>query len=113
MASHKLCMFPVICLIACTRWRQAMNISIKRCLQRSVPPVARLILMLTSDGLPPRNLRPHRRAVIGEHAQRRRRRSLKEKGLGLFPCKKGMEIKLAGNFERCQNAKLISFPNTY
>lgn len=42
------------------------------------PKRSRQFLVLTSDGLPPRNLQPEIKAVVGKHAEWRRCRSLKE-----------------------------------
>jgi len=42
------------------------------------PKRSRQFLVLTSDGLRPRNLQPEIKAVVGEHAQWRQCRSLKE-----------------------------------
>jgi len=42
------------------------------------PKRSRQFLVLTRDGLPPRNLQPEIKAVVGEHAEWRRCRSLKE-----------------------------------
>ncbi|OCL08175.1 zf-DHHC-domain-containing protein, partial [Glonium stellatum] len=42
------------------------------------PKRSRQFLVLTSDGLPPRNLQPEIKAVVGEHVDWRRCRSLKE-----------------------------------
>jgi palmitoyltransferase len=42
------------------------------------PKRSRQFLVLTNDGLPPRNLQPEIKAVVGEYAQWRRCRNLKE-----------------------------------
>jgi palmitoyltransferase len=47
-----------------------------QCAPHRWPKRSRQILVLTSDGLPPRNLQPEIKAVVGEHAEWRRLRSL-------------------------------------